>query len=265
MKKTFTIFLCTSLFYVPAMAQETAKGEYASARFIFGDENGDKKASSDIALDIALKDGWYTYWRMAGDNGLPPKFDWSQSTNVKSVDLSWPAPSRFTMMDMHSFGYRDRVILPLVVTPVDPNQDVALDVKMDLVVCHEICVPESLHINDDSIVVDKEGLKAGKAALPAPENNEGLGITAAVLGKDALVVTAYAKDGFHKDADIIIETPRPLLTVPPQILIDEKDSTRAVLKIMAPAGLDLTKELFGKDATIVLLHGGKSLERKFSF
>lgn len=265
MKKTFTIFLCTSLFCFPAMAQDAANGEYASARFISGDENVDKKTPSDLALDITLKDGWYTYWRMAGDNGLPPKFDWSQSTNVKSVDLSWPAPSRFTMMDMHSFGYRDRVVLPLVVTAEDPNQEITLDVKMDLVVCHEICVPESLHLGGGSIVIDKEGFEAGKAALPAFENSDGLGITAAVLGKDSLVITAYAKDGFHKDADIIIETPRPLLTVPPQILIDEKDATRAVLKVMAPAGLDLTKELFGKDATIVLVHGGKSLERKFSF
>ncbi len=263
MKKTFTIFLCTSLFCAPVMAQETAKGEYASARFISGDENGDKNA--DLALDIALKDGWYTYWRMAGDNGLPPKFDWSQSKNVKSVDFSWPAPSRFTVMDMHSFGYRDRVVLPLVVTPEDANQPVELDVKMDLVVCHEICVPESLRVNDASIVVDKAGLKVGKESLPAFENSEDLGITAAVLGKDALVITAYAKGGFHNDADIIIETPRPILTVPPQILIDEKDSSRAVLKVIAPAGLDLTKELFGKDATIVLLHGGKSLERKFTF
>lgn len=265
MKKTFTIFLCTSFIFFPAMAQETASGEYASARFISGDENVDKKASSDIALDIALKDGWYTYWRMAGDNGLPPKFDWSQSTNVKSVELSWPAPSRFTVMDMHSFGYRDRVILPLVVTPEDANQPAILDVKMDLVVCYEICVPESLRVDGSSLVVDKAGLKAGKASLPMLENNEDLGITAAVLGKDALVITAYAKGEFHKDADIIIETPRPVLTVPPKILIDEKDPSRAVLKVMAPAGLDLTKELFGKDATIVLLHGGKSLERKFTF
>lgn len=265
MKKTFTIFLCSSLLSFPAMAQDTAKGEYAAAQFISGDENGDKKGASDLALDISLKDGWYTYWRMAGDNGLPPKFDWSQSTNIKSVALSWPAPSRFTVMDMHSFGYRNRVVLPLVVTPENPDQPVELDVKMDLVVCHEICVPESLRIDGGAVVADKEGIEAGKASLPALENSEDLGITAAVLGKDALVITAYAEGGFHKDADIVIETPTPLLTVPPQILIDEEDSSRAVLKVMAPPGLDLTKELFGKDATIVLLHGGKALERKFSF
>lgn len=265
MKKTFTIFLFAFVFSLPAAAQDGASGTYASARFISGDGNVDKKPSTDMGLDITLQDGWYTYWRMAGDNGLPPKFDWSASTNVRHVDISWPAPSRFTLMDMHSFGYKDHVLLPLTVTPENPALPVALDVRVDLVVCHEICVPESLHVTADDVAADPAALKAARAALPATENTRDLGMDAAVIGKDALVVTAYARGGFHKDADVVIETPIPLLTVPPQILIDEKDADRAVLKIVAPVGMDLTKELFGKKATILLLHGGKSLEKEFTF
>lgn len=265
MKKTFTIFLFAFVFSLPAAAQEGASGHYASARFISGAENVDKKPSRNLGLDITLQDGWYTYWRMAGDNGLPPKFDWSGSTNVKHVDIAWPAPSRFTLMDMHSFGYSDHVLLPLTVTPENPTQPVQLDVKLNMVVCHEICVPENLHVTGDDMKVEPEALKAARAALPASENSDDLGMSAAVLSRDALVITAYAKGGFHKDADVVVETSPPLLTVPPQILIDEKDADRAVLKVVAPAGMDLTKELFGKKATIVLLHGGKSLEKEFTF
>lgn len=265
MKKTFTIFLFTFVFSFPVAAQNGASGNYASARFVSGNGNVDKKPSADLGLDITLQDGWYTYWRMAGDNGLPPKFDWSGSANVKRVDIAWPAPARFTLMDMHSFGYRDHVLLPLTVTPENPAQPVKLDVKLDMVVCHEICVPEHLHVTGGDMAEAAEALKAARAALPATENSEELGMDAAVLSKDALVITAYAKGGFHKDADVVIETPSPLLTVPPQILIDEKDADRAVLKVVAPAGMDLTKELFGKKATAVLLHGGKSLEKEFTF
>jgi len=265
MKKTFTIFLLSFVFSFPVAAQEVESGPYATAKFISGDENVDKKSPADMGLDITLKDGWYTYWRMAGDNGLPPKFNWSGSTNVKEVDISWPAPSRFTLMDMHSFGYSNHVLLPLKVTPTNPAEPIKLDVKLDIVVCHEICVPESLHVTETDLMVDAETLKMARASLPSTENSDDLGITAAVLGKEALVITAYAKGGFHTDADVVIETPTPLLTVPPQILIDEKDADRAVLKVIAPAGMDLTKELFGKKATIVLMHGGKSLEREFGF
>lgn len=265
MKKTFTIFLFAFVFSHPAIAQEGGAVHYAAARFVSGDGHVDKKPSTDMGLDITLQDGWYTYWRMAGDNGLPPKFDWSGSTNLKAVDIAWPAPSRFTLMDMHSFGYSDHVLLPITITPENPGEPVKLDLKLDLVVCHEICVPESLHVSGDNVAIEADILKAARAALPASENSDDLGMNAAVLGKEAMVITAYAKGGFHKDADVVIETPVPLLTVPPQILIDEKDPERAVLKVVAPAGMDLTKELFGKKATIVLLHGGKSLEKEFTF
>lgn len=265
MKKTFTIFILPLLFSVPAAAQVSAPEKYATARFVSGDENVDKKTPLDLGLEINLKDGWYTYWRMPGDNGLAPKFDWTASENVKRVDISWPAPSRFTMMDMHSFGYKNRVVLPLQITPEKPDMPTRLDVKIDIVVCHEICIPESLHVTGDEITVDRKSLIAAKKSLPLLENSDDLGMTTAVLGKQALVITAYAKNGFHNDADVIVETPTPLLTVPPQILIDKKDPDRAVLKIVAPAGLDLTRELFGKEATILLLHGGKAIEKNFTF
>jgi suppressor for copper-sensitivity B len=265
MKKIFTIFILFFVFALPAAAENTAAGEYASARFISGDENVDKKLPTDMGLDIILKDGWYTYWRMPGDNGLAPKFDWTGSTNVKSVDVSWPAPSRFTVMDMHSFGYSDHVLLPLQITPKNAELPTKLDVKIDMVVCHEICIPESLHVTGDVVSAEKEILSSAKKSLPLTDNSDDLGITAAVLGKEALVITAYAKGGFHTDADVIVETPLPLLTIPPQILIDEKNPDQAVLKLVAPAGMDLTKELFGKEAVILLLHGGKAIEKKFTF
>jgi len=265
MKKTFTIFILPFLFSASVMAETPAPEKYATGKFISGDENVDKKAPADMGLEIDLKDGWYTYWRMPGDNGLAPKFDWTGSENIKRVDISWPAPSRFTVMDMHSFGYSENVLLPLQITPENPDLPVRVDAKIDMVVCHEICVPESLHVTGDSVSKDADLLAKVKNSLPQLENSDDLGISAAVLGKEALVITAYAKGGFHKDADVIVETASPLLTVPPQILIDEKNPDQAVLKIVAPAGMDLTKELFGKEATILLLHGGKAVEKNFTF
>jgi suppressor for copper-sensitivity B len=265
MKKTFTIFIFSLVFSFPAAAENKAIGEYASAYFISGDENVDKKIPIEMGLDIKLKDGWYTYWRMPGDNGLAPKFNWTGSSNVKNVKISWPAPSRFTVMDMHSFGYSDHVVLPFLVIAENPEVPINLDLKLDIVVCHEICVPETLHVTGGMVSPEKEVLQRAQKSLPATENSDDLGLSAAALGKNALVVTAYAKGGFKTDADVIVETPSPLLTVPPQILIDEKNPEQAVLKLVVPEGVDLTKELFGREATILLLHGNKAMEKKFSF
>lgn len=266
MKITFTIFLFLVLCAAhPAAAQGIPDGGHASARFVTGKENVDKKPSTEAGLEITLEEGWYTYWRMPGDVGLAPKFDWTGSTNVKQVEVSWPVPSRFTVADMHSFGYGNHVVLPLIITPEDSAKPVALDLKLDIVVCHDICIPETLQVKGEDAVSDPKTLKMAKDSLPQRENSDDIGLNAAVIGKESVVVTAYARGGFRKDADMIVETPTPIFTTPPQIFIDEKDPNKAVLKIPAPEGVDLSKELFGKEATILLLHGGKSIEKNFTF
>src|SRR6516165_8860791 len=42
------------------------------------------------AIEIALDAGYKTYWRMPGDTGVPPLFDWSASQNLASIAPAWP-------------------------------------------------------------------------------------------------------------------------------------------------------------------------------
>ena len=41
-------------------------------------------ASISPASKSSMADGWKTYWRMPGDSGVPPTFDWAGSANVAS-------------------------------------------------------------------------------------------------------------------------------------------------------------------------------------
>src|SRR5262245_25804867 len=64
-------------------------------------------------VELRLGTGWKTYWRYPGDSGVPPRFDFSKSTNVKSVTVQWPAPHRFSDESGASIGYKGGVLLPL--------------------------------------------------------------------------------------------------------------------------------------------------------
>ncbi|NJS40386.1 MAG: hypothetical protein HC783_16855 [Rhodobacteraceae bacterium] len=101
------------------------------------------------ALDLALAPGWKTYWRSPGDTGIPPRFDWSGSQNVKSVRLHWPAPTVFESNGLQTIGYHDRLLLPIEVTAVDPALPIKLAISVDLGVCDEICLPASLALGVD--------------------------------------------------------------------------------------------------------------------
>ena len=104
---------------------------------------GPRPSNSDVqaGVEIKLSPGWKTYWRYPGDSGVPPRFNFEQSLNVKSVDVSWPAPEHFVDEAGQSIGYKDNVIFPLRITPEDPAKPVTLHLAIDYAVCEKLCVP----------------------------------------------------------------------------------------------------------------------------
>jgi DsbC/DsbD-like thiol-disulfide interchange protein len=92
-------------------------------------------------LEIRLSPGVKTYWRMPGDSGLPPIFDFSASRNIAKVEIKWPQPSRLKDADGTILGFEDRVIFPLVVTPQNPAAPVTLAVTLDFGLCDTLCLP----------------------------------------------------------------------------------------------------------------------------
>jgi hypothetical protein len=69
-------------------------------------------------LEIVLEPGWHTYWRVPGAAGIPPRFDWSGSTNLGDARIEWPHPQVFEVFGFRTIGYHDRVVLPMLLTPV---------------------------------------------------------------------------------------------------------------------------------------------------
>lgn len=127
----------------------------------------------DGAIEIELAPGWKTYWRTPGDAGVPPRFDFSASTNAEAGTVEFPAPERYDDGYAASNVYRDRVVLPVRFTIADPARPVTLDVKMDIGICEEICIP--VHLATSLDVGGEDGDRAAsalvamaRAALPGP-------------------------------------------------------------------------------------------------
>lgn len=92
-------------------------------------------------VEIRLATGWKTYWRYPGDSGVPPRFDFSGSKNVKSVEVAWPAPQRFSDVEGNTIGYKTSVTFPLRIEPRERGKPVALKLKLEYAVCEKLCVP----------------------------------------------------------------------------------------------------------------------------
>ncbi len=125
----------------PALAGDASAwdgDQRAAVRLIAGAQRGPVRRAG---IEIRLAPGWKTYWRYPGDSGIPPRFDFSHSKNVKSVTVRYPAPHRLTDESGTSIGYKHGVVFPLDIVPQNAAQPVVLAVKADYAVCEKICIP----------------------------------------------------------------------------------------------------------------------------
>jgi|RhiMethySRZTD1v2_1073278.scaffolds.fasta_scaffold02925_16 DsbC/DsbD-like thiol-disulfide interchange protein len=117
-------------------------GTHSAARLIAAGAIRDQGAARLRAgVELKLRPGWKTYWRYPGDSGVPPRFDFARSENVRDVTVLWPAPKRFSDGSGMSIGYAEAVVFPLRITPADERKPVLLRVDLDYGVCEKLCVP----------------------------------------------------------------------------------------------------------------------------
>ena len=141
MKRLFIALLVT-LFSAGASFAETTpwtSGLGYKARLILGAIMDDGHYHG--GFEVELEEGWKTYWRQPGENGIPPLFDVKNSDNLKDFKVLWPAPEVFKDGTGKGVGYKKRVLLPFTVKPEVVDQTIDFNLSIFFGVCAEICVP----------------------------------------------------------------------------------------------------------------------------
>ncbi len=253
----------------PLAAAEPAPAEFSNdfstLRLING---GLQDGKWQAGLDMQLKPAWKTYWRVPGESGVPPRFDWSASSNVASVQLDMPAPHRFTDANGEGIGYKEEVIFPAVVTPADPAKPVVLALDMFYAVCHDICVPVkaelSLELSEQTVRDSSSfSLKQARKQVPSSASPDGLGVnlikSTQAEGKPVLeiLVTGLKTPAA---ADIFIETSTTAYLRKPHLAgTADGVSTFHLLADGLPAGTTLkghSVNVTVTDGTSSLVHRG---------
>src|SRR5262245_12952646 len=90
------------------VATQWASLHGARVRLVAGAADGDSKAYL-AGVEVELAEGWKTYWRMPGDAGVPPMFDWAKSINTGAVTVLYPAPMRLQEPAAQTVGYKSAV------------------------------------------------------------------------------------------------------------------------------------------------------------
>ena len=201
----FLAVLIFALATVPAWAATSAphEAQAMTVRLVAAEDAVTPgSATLSAGLDVRLADGWKTYWRTPGEVGLAPQLDWSRSRNVGSVRLLYPAPTRFRAFDIENYGYKDRVVYPLEVHLARPGEAARLRLDATLLVCAEICVPETFQLAldlpaGDAPVVDEAAASLiARFAQRVPVDREDVSIPTVGNSADRVVLLARSRTPF---------------------------------------------------------------------
>ncbi|HVY58467.1 MAG TPA: protein-disulfide reductase DsbD domain-containing protein [Xanthobacteraceae bacterium] len=173
---------------------------HARVRLLAG---GGRSDAVSAGVEIQLDPGWKTYWRYPGDSGVPPRFDFAGSQNVRSVSVLWPAPHRFSDEAGDSIGYKGSIVFPLKIAAQDATKPVVLHLKLDYAVCEKLCVPAEgraeLALAGGSSSLQPL-LSAAEARVPQPVS----------LGQDGpLAVRTVRRDASTKPQKVIVDVAAP--------------------------------------------------------
>jgi thiol:disulfide interchange protein DsbD len=105
------------------------------------------------------------------DSGLETTVEWDLPEGYKASDLEWATPKKIPYGDLTNYGYEDSVTLlqDLTVPANAPSEPLTINGKVNVLVCHDICIPEthdvSLTLNSaESFNADE--IKMAQANLP---------------------------------------------------------------------------------------------------
>lgn len=252
-----------------AAASPWASTEAGQVRLISASAAAGQAQELDIGLHVRLEPGWKVYWRSPGDAGLPPRFDWSGSRNLADAEVRWPAPKRFTLFGLHTFGYGDEVVLPVVVRPARPGEALSLRLDLDIAMCKDICIlHESAHALElpagaARATVYRRLIDDYRARVPALGTSPELSMDSVRVTGPAsaqvLEVRARAARAFAAP-ELIIEGPPGFYFAPPEVRLDD-GGLGALLRVVVATGKQ-PRTLAGEPITLTLIDGKRGLERR---
>ncbi len=140
----FTFIALNSGLAPNAYAQDL-EDRYTQNRIILEHSDLAPGETITVATEITLAPHWHVYWKNPGDSGLPVKIDWTLPKGFEISEIKWPTPDKISYEILVNYGYYNRVTLlqDLTVPQELPQGDLQITANLEMLVCNEICIPES--------------------------------------------------------------------------------------------------------------------------
>ncbi|WP_159915010.1 protein-disulfide reductase DsbD [Pantoea sp. 18069] len=100
-----------------------------------------------LGLAITHQPEWHTYWKNAGDSGLPTQLQWQLPAGLEAGEIDWPVPEAIRVGPLVNYGYEGQLLLPVPfqVAPgftAPAGDTLTVRLHASWLVCRVECIPE---------------------------------------------------------------------------------------------------------------------------
>ncbi len=97
-------------------------------------------------VQMKMEPGWHTYWKNAGDAGIPPEITWTLPAGIRAGDILWPVPHKYIEPgEVLAYGYEkeNMLIVPMNVDASFAAAQVTMKADVSWLECELVCIPGS--------------------------------------------------------------------------------------------------------------------------
>lgn len=181
--KFFTALLLSALILLNINAAHAATDNNEPDQYVKIELIADKttvKGGDTVTIGIKqdIYSQWHTYWINAGDSGTPLEIDWKTPEGFEFGAIQHPIPKIINYGPLTNYGHEGETTLLQTLTLPEtlPAGAIELSADINLLVCHDICIPENhkakLTLNGDQ-KADSKTINKAQMALPNTLTLEG--------------------------------------------------------------------------------------------
>lgn len=149
-KTVFLTILMIGFSFAPSVSwaldsEMTEPDRYVQVRIIANQTDVNGGETIRLGIEQTIYPTWHTYWLNPGDSGTPTSIEWDLPPGFSATDLEWPTPSKIPFGPLTNYGYEGEVVLlqNLKIPEYIGSTPFALNGTVNLLVCHDICIPET--------------------------------------------------------------------------------------------------------------------------
>ncbi|MEJ0063166.1 MAG: thioredoxin family protein [Alphaproteobacteria bacterium] len=253
----------------PALGQTAGdwqQGEHVRVRLVSGVTGTGELAEIPLGLEVELAEGWDTYWRMPGDAGAPPLFNWSadlaEDGALAQAQLLFPAPMRHMTSDLETIGYQGHVVFPLLAAPKVAGKALTLNPKLMLLTCGDICIPNdfTLHLavpaGEAGRSEQADMLDEWRAKVPVRDAS-GFSVGPARLDEKGAIAMDFAAPAALENPAAFIESDAGNVFLPPQVTVGAGGRQGEIILTPRESGAQID----ASKITVTLADGGRGWEQ----